>query len=71
VGQDGEMRSLAECLASVDTDAGRKRLAAYLQSLPFPHYEQAPDAPHLLIRIDEDGRRTRGRFINGEFKAEA
>src|ERR1700722_5174808 len=29
---------LSECLASVDPDAGRRRVADYLESRPFPHY---------------------------------
>src|ERR1700722_16368001 len=65
----GGVRPLSECLASVDSDEGRKQVRAYLDSRPFPHYEPAPDAPGLLVRIDEDGTRTRGRFVGREFQA--
>lgn len=65
----GAVRPLSECLASVDTDIGRRRVADYLNSRPFPHYEPAPDAPGLLIRIDEVGNRTLGRFVGREFQA--
>lgn len=65
----GAVRPLSECLASVDSDAGRQRVREYLDARPFPHYEPAPNAPGLLIRIDEDGTRTRGRFVGREFQA--
>ncbi|HWF66138.1 MAG TPA: hypothetical protein VN670_02465 [Acidobacteriaceae bacterium] len=59
---------LAKCLESVDSPAGRNRVAAYLESQPFPHYHPHPEKPGLLIRIDEHGSRTVGRFVNREFK---
>jgi hypothetical protein len=61
-------RPLSECLASVDSDEGRQRVASYLDSQPFPHYQPAPDAPGLLLRVDEDGTRTLGRFVDREFR---
>jgi hypothetical protein len=60
---------LSESLASVDSAQGRQRVASYLQTRPFPHYEPAPDAPGLLVRVDEDGTRTVGRFVGREFQA--
>jgi hypothetical protein len=60
---------LSECLASVDSAAGRRRVADYLESRPFPHYEPAPGSPGLLVRIDADGTRTTGRFVGREFRA--
>jgi hypothetical protein len=60
---------LSECLASVDTDSGRERVYAHLNSRPFPHYEAAPNSPGLLVRIEEDGTRTLGRFVGREFQA--
>jgi hypothetical protein len=57
-----EFLSLSECLASWDTPAGRARLRAHLQRLPYPHYEPGPE-PGLLIRTDADGTRTLGRFV--------
>ena len=65
----GAVRSLSECLAQVDSEAGRQRVASFLQSRPFPHFEPVPGAPGLLVRIDEDGTRTTGRFIGREFRA--
>lgn len=63
----GTARSLAEMIESVDTDAGRDRVRAYLSTRPFPHFEACPDAAGMLIRIDEHGVRTRGRFVNRVF----
>jgi ParD-like antitoxin of type II bacterial toxin-antitoxin system len=62
-------RPLSECLNSVDSAKGHHRLNAYLESQPFPHYEAHPDQPGLLIRIDVDGSRTTGRFVNRQFQA--
>ena len=36
--RSGENRSLAEAIASVDSSAGRKRVAAYLGERPYPHF---------------------------------
>jgi hypothetical protein len=65
----GAVRPLSECLASVDTDTGRERVRAYLQSRPFPHYEPAPGGAGLLVRIDQNGARTLGRFVGRQFQA--
>jgi hypothetical protein len=67
--RSGTARSLAESIQSVDTDAGRGRVRAYLDSRPFPHFEPCQDEAGMLVRIDEDGTRTRGRFINCTFVA--
>jgi len=64
----GAAKPLSACLESVDSSEGRRRVADHLKSQPFPHYEPAPDAPGLLVRIDADGTRTVGRFINRQFK---
>jgi hypothetical protein len=65
--KSGAARALSECLQDVDSPVGRERLAEYLKTRPFPHYEPA-DLPGFLIRIDEDGTRTEGRFINRRFE---
>ena len=61
-------RPLSECLKDVESAAGRKRLATVLQNLPFPHYQPHPTRRGILIRIDANGRRTAGRFVNREFR---
>ena len=65
--QEGSARRISECLESVDSRQGRQRVAVYLESQPFPHYQPHPNEPGLLIRIDADGRRTLGRFFNRQF----
>lgn len=65
----GAARPLSACLEEVDSPEGRRRVAEYLESRPFPHYEAAPDSPGMLVRIEADGRRTVGRFVNRRFKA--
>ena len=64
----GATMPLSECVAAAETPAGRKKLHAYLKSLPYPHYEPAPNAPGLLIRTDASGKRTVGRFVRREFQ---
>ncbi|MBC8874007.1 MAG: hypothetical protein H8E44_31600 [Planctomycetes bacterium] len=64
----GAVKPLAECLETVDSPEGRRRVAEHLNSLPFPHYEPAADAPGMLVRIEADGTRTVGRFVNRQFK---
>jgi hypothetical protein len=62
---------LSECLESVDTPDGRRRVAEFLQSRPYPHYEPAPGSPGLLVRVEQDGTRTLGRFVHREFQPAA
>jgi hypothetical protein len=64
-------RPLSGCLATVDTPKGRSRLEKYLDTLPYPHYEPAPNKAGFLVRIEENGKRTVGRFINRQFQAGA
>jgi hypothetical protein len=61
-------RPLSACLESVDSPQGRGRVADFLESGPFPHYQPHPDRPGLLVRIDGNGRRTVGRFVKREFQ---
>jgi hypothetical protein len=60
-------RPLSELVASIDTDEGRARAKAYLASLPFPHFEAYPGDKRTLVRIEEDGTRAVGRFMDREF----
>ncbi|MCC6993218.1 MAG: hypothetical protein IT370_01185 [Deltaproteobacteria bacterium] len=64
----GEERPLSEAIAAVDSEAGRARVAAVLAAAPFPHFEAAPGRPGLLVKIDEDGTRTIGRFVSRVFQ---
>ena len=66
--REGEARPLSTLLAEVDAPAGRKRVAAYLEGRPFPHFEAAPGKRGLVVKIDQDGKRTLGKFVNREFR---
>jgi hypothetical protein len=67
--RNSSTQSLSSLIDSVDSPAGRERVAAYLQSQPYPHYNPHPSLSGLLERIEEDGTRTVGRFINRQFQA--
>ena len=62
-----DAQPLSHRLQTVDSPEGRRRVAAYLQDQPFPHYEAAPGQPGLLVRIEANGTRTVGRFFNRQF----
>ena len=62
-------KPLSACLESVDSLTGRRRVAEYLKSQPFPHYEPVPNRLGLLTRIEADGTRVVGRFIQRRFTA--
>ncbi|HWQ91059.1 MAG TPA: hypothetical protein VN673_05260, partial [Clostridia bacterium] len=66
--QAGKAKPLSNCLQSVHSPAGHRRLAEHLKSLPFPHYEPAPGSKGLLVRIEANGKRTTGRFVNRKFQ---
>jgi hypothetical protein len=66
----GTAAPLAASLESVDSPAGRRRLAKHLKGISFPHYEPAPGGRGFLVRIETDGKRTVGRFVNRRFVAE-
>lgn len=67
--RSGAARPLSQCIESVDTPVGRRRVAEYLATEPFPHFEPADGKPGYLVRIDADGARTLGRFVNRRFEA--
>jgi len=61
-------RPLSDCLKSVDSREGRSRVSNFLQKQPFPHYEPHSKKRGLLIRIEANGKRTVGRFVNRQFQ---
>jgi len=69
--RSGGIRPLSACLAEPGTPAGDARVAAYLATRPFPHYEEAPGQKGLLVQIEADGTRTVGRFVNRKFEVAA
>src|SRR5207245_7144704 len=65
----GKAKPLSVCINSVDSPAGRKRLADHLKSLPYPHYEPVQGSAGLIVKIDANGKRTTGRFVKRKFQA--
>lgn len=61
-----ETKPLSACLKSVNTCSGKVRLSTVPAARPYPHFEPATFG--MLAKIDEDGNRTAGRFINREFR---
>ena len=66
--RSGNVKPLSACLESVDSPAGRQRVFEHLKTRPYPHYETAAESPGALVRIEADGTRTVGRFVNREFQ---
>ena len=66
----GAERPLSQCLKAPGTSAGNRKLAQALQETPYPHYRPAPGKAGWLLRVEEDGTETRGRFQNRKFIAE-
>jgi hypothetical protein len=64
---EGEAKPLSELLNSMETPEGKARAKAYLKSLPFPHFEQYSTSPMLYIKIDEDGTRSVGSFVDSQW----
>ena len=58
---------LSECIRQIGTQEGKRRLAEVLKQRPFPHYEGVPGQPDLLARIESDGTRKVGRFVDDDF----
>jgi hypothetical protein len=58
---------LSKSLESVNELEGRARLAAYLESTPFPHYAAHPTKARVFLRTDADGTVTEGRFAGRDF----
>jgi hypothetical protein len=58
---------LADLVDLVETPAGKDMLKSYLDSEPYPHFEAHLSQTGLLVRIEENGTRTVGRFVNRTF----
>ena len=61
------IRSVGEALSLAGTLEGDRRVAALLSTLPYPHYAPADDHPGMLVRTEEGGERTLGRFVQRQF----
>ena len=69
--QRGGSKPFSELVATIGTPEGDARLKAYLDSEPFPHFEPHPTRKGILIKVDSDGTRSVGRFIDREFVTES
>jgi hypothetical protein len=67
--RNSAVRPLSACLGSIDSPEGRARLDRVLREGPFPHYRAHPDRPGLLVRTDQAGNKTVGRFVKRKFVA--
>jgi ParD-like antitoxin of type II bacterial toxin-antitoxin system len=65
-----EAPGIGDLLEVVDTPKGREMFQAFLDSEPYPHYRAHPNGKGLLIRTEENGKATVGRFVNRQFIAE-
>lgn len=65
--RNGDPVALSELVAAVGRAEGDARLKSYLGCEPFPHFEAHPTRKGMLIRTEEDGRRSVGRFVNRHF----
>ena len=61
---------LSDAIRAIEKPRGRKLLRNYLDTLPYPHYESHRTRKGLLVRKEEDGTETLGRFVNRKFVAE-
>ena len=63
----GKDQPLSAVFAAVRSPAGRRKLAEHLKTQPYPHFE-ATDQKGILVKIEADGERILGRFVNKQFK---
>jgi hypothetical protein len=68
--QRGQIEPLSAALAAIDTAEGHRRLSEVLGGRPYPHFESS-GRPGFVVRVDEDGTRTEGRFVQRKFIATA
>jgi hypothetical protein len=59
---------LSEIFRTVAEPEGRARLAAVLDSGPFPRFKAHPTLARAFIREEEDGTQSMGRFHHGKFE---
>ena len=50
---------------------GQRKAIEHLRALPYPKFEAAPEHPDLVVRVDANGTRTLGKFVDREFQTVA
>jgi hypothetical protein len=58
-----------DAMREATSEAGQRKALRHLAKLGGPRFGVDPDHPGFLIRIEADGTRTRGRFVNRQFVA--
>lgn len=58
---------LSKAVSVIGTAGGTARPRTYLESEPFPHFEPHPTIQAAIIRIEANGARTAGRFVDRRF----
>lgn len=65
---DDPVARLTEVFHEMDGPEGRRRLAEFFARGPYPRFEPIEGDPTAFIKVDEDGTRTTGRFVDNEFR---
>jgi hypothetical protein len=63
----GDTQLVSKSLEQIGTTQGYERLFRVLQGRPYPHFEAAEGRPGFVVKIDADGTRTVGRFVQRVF----
>lgn len=58
---------LPDLVASADSTAGRRKAARLARARGGARYGLASDDPDVIVRVEADGTRTRGRLDHGRF----
>jgi hypothetical protein len=61
----------AKAMREATSETGRRKVLEHLERLGGPRYSVDPARPGHVVRVAPDGTRTRGRFVNRRFVAEA
>jgi len=59
-----------KAMREATSEAGQRKALRHLEKLGGPRYGVDPERPGFVVKIDPDGSRTRGRFVNRRFVAE-
>ena len=62
---DAVLMTIAERLE--DSPTGRDRFYTYMNARPYPRFEAVPDEPGVIVKIDADGTRSKGRLEGRAF----
>lgn len=60
-------RTLSEAIRQASTEDGRERVRDYRNALPFPRFQPVAGSTELVLKVEEDGTETLGRFVDRVF----